>query len=171
MDIDHFKSKVLFPELTYAWENLYPADHDANMLKPRQEPSDGYLDPCSPEDDVERAIIYSIGLGDDGIDFTARDSDNKKALNTAYLLQKLHNGVSDEGKKKTATLRYLIMKRRGKILAHITDWLAAKNSNNREKEAWHEAELRKLLSRRSAFTMLMRSIETVKAHIPTDFLD
>lgn len=47
MDIEHFKAKAFeqFPELKYEWTNLYPADHDANMVKPRQEPQGGYLDP------------------------------------------------------------------------------------------------------------------------------
>lgn len=169
MEVDHFKPKSAFPELTYSWENLYPADRDANSAKPRIYPADGYLDPCSPQDDVEKDIIYLIGFGE--VSFTARDTNNLKAVNTARLLQKLHNGDTPESKKKTATLVHSITKRRDEILNLIIEWQDAQKNGNREKEAGYEQKLRNFLSRRSAFTMLMRSIEAVKKYIPSDFLD
>ena len=57
MDVDHFIPQNERPDLVYTWSNLFPADHKANMTKPRKTPHGGYLDPTNPNDNVEK---YSI---------------------------------------------------------------------------------------------------------------
>jgi hypothetical protein len=167
MDVEHFKAKAFDqqPELKYEWTNLYPADHDANMAKPRKDPEGGYLDPCS--NDVEKELLYTLGL-DGFTSFKAADASNIKACNTATLLDKIYNGDDFESNKKTATLRQEIFKKEKKILNTIIEWQGAKNQQDKFES---EAELKKLLSRKTSYTMLMRSISAVRRFIPQDFLD
>lgn len=170
MDVEHFKSKAINsqPELKYDWNNLFPADHDANLLKPVNEPDGGYLNPCI--DDVENEIIYHIFEG--GVtNFLAKDNNNIKARNTATLLKNIHNGKDCEAQKKAKTLQLLICKRHNKIKDAIIEWLGAKAKNDIKTEKQKEMELQNLLSRKNAFTMLMRSIPAVRNHIPEEFLD
>ncbi len=168
MDVEHFKAKAFDqqPELKYEWTNLYPADHDANMVKPRKDSKGGYLDPCSAVDDVEKDLLYV--LGPDGFtSFKAADSSNIKACNTATLLDKIHNGNDAESNKKTATLRQEIFKKETKIVNIICEWIGPDPKDKSKSED----ELKKLLSRKSSFTMLMRSLSAVRRFIPEDFLD
>lgn len=169
MDVEHFKAKAFaqHPELKYEWTNLYPADHDANMLKPRQEPEGGYLDPCADEDDVEKEILYTTLFGGESA-FKALNGNNLKAVNTATLLDKIHNGSNQESTKKTADLRHLIAKKEREVLNTIIQWLGASDEQDKFEA---ETKLKKLLSRRASFTMLMRSLKAVRRHIPPDFLD
>jgi len=57
MDVEHFIPKCEDSSLVYNWDNLYPADHSANMSKANRTPSGGYLDPCHNSDDVEQQIL------------------------------------------------------------------------------------------------------------------
>ncbi len=165
MDIEHFKSKALnhSPELRYEWTNLYPADHNANNAKPRTEPVGGYLDPCNPEDDVETEILYSLDFGPpQKIYFGTRDASNVKAVNTSLLLSKIHNGSDYESIKKTDTLRQLVFKKKEEVLETIIEWKVAKDEKNIQLIFEKESKLKTLLSRKSSFTMLIRSIPAVK---------
>jgi hypothetical protein len=124
MDIEHFKSKAFgqFPELKYEWTNLYPCSHDANMLKPRNEPIGSYLDPCDPNDNVETEIVYSLEM--DGFTFfDVLNENNIKAVNTCELLNKIHNGIDDYSRKKTAELRFLISKKEREVTTLIMEYL------------------------------------------------
>ncbi len=173
MDIEHFLSKNLnaHPELRYEWTNLYPADHDANMVKPRTTPEGGYLDPCNPDDDVENDLFYWLEFGGKTCHFKAINEENTKAKNTAQLLDKIHNGHDEASKLKTGGLRQALFDRREKINQVIMDWLSAKANGNLDKQIKKEILLKRLLSRKSSFTMLMRSTSAVKRHIPKEFLD
>ena len=104
MDIEHFWPRNEKPELTYAWSNLYPADHDANMHKPNQTPAGDYLDPCDPADDVEKDIRYAINIEGRSVYFEAVDPANVKAVNTAQLLERIHNGHTHDTRKKAVEL-------------------------------------------------------------------
>ena len=171
MDIEHFKSKAFgqHPELKYEWTNLYPCSHDANMLKPRIDPEGGYLDPCSPEDDVEKEIVYTLGFNGEA-SFDAYDEQNSKAKSTAELLDKIHNGGSDKDtQKKTATLRLYINKKADELKELIMDWQSVKG--NKEEEIRASRKIKNMLSRESDFTMLLRSLSCVKKHVPKDFFD
>jgi hypothetical protein len=117
MDVEHFLPKSEYPELRYEWTNLYPADHDANMMKPLVMPQGGYLNPCNPNDDVENDIAYSFKIDDeDGLKcyFEARDLGNIKAINTASLLRRLHNGHDKISIRKTRDLRFALLRKRDK---------------------------------------------------------
>jgi hypothetical protein len=173
MDIEHFYSKSEFPEKRYEWSNLYPADHNANMAKPRKMPEGGYLDPCNPNDDVETAIFYYLGFGGgDDIGFEAVDKNNPKAVNTVLLLDRIHNGHDYISREKVRQLKQLIYKKQTKIINEVCHWLAAQKNNDPYAENGHRLNLKRLLSRKSSFTMLMRSIDVVQKHLPkADFFD
>eukprot|EP01098_Paradermamoeba_levis_P014040 TRINITY_DN6587_c0_g1_i1.p3 TRINITY_DN6587_c0_g1~~TRINITY_DN6587_c0_g1_i1.p3 ORF type:complete len:251 (-),score=-7.16 TRINITY_DN6587_c0_g1_i1:1591-2343(-) len=170
MDVEHFIPQKERSDLKYKWSNLYPASHDANMMKPRNTPIGGYLDPCDPNDDVESELLYFLDYENDAVHFEAVDSTNVKAVNTATPLQKLHNGDASESKRKTAELRNAIHKRYVRILELIIDWRKAREENNMQSKFEMERKLKGLLSRKASFTMIMRSIKAVK-DLPPEFFD
>jgi hypothetical protein len=169
MDIEHFRSKAFgqFPELKYEWTNLYPCSHDTNMSKPRIEPNGGYLDPCDPNDDVETEIVYSLEMGGMAF-FDVLNYDNIKAVNTCKLLDKIHNGTDDYSKKKTAELRFLINKKEREVLELIMEYL---NEKDNEDKIRVSRKIKNILSRKSDFTMLLRSLSSVRKYVPEEFLD
>ena len=169
MDIEHFRSKAFgqFPELKYEWSNLYPCSHDANMSKPRNEPLGGHLDPCDLNDDVEKEIIYTLEMGGVAF-FDVLNENNIKAINTCKLLYKIHNGIDDYSRKKTAELRFLISKKEREVIDLIMEYLDEKNSENKLRII---RKIKNILSRKSDFTMLLRSLSCVKKYVPKDFLD
>jgi hypothetical protein len=168
MDIDHFVPKNEKPEWVCEWSNLYPADHKANMMKPRRMPEGGYLDPCDDNDDVEYEILYALSIDGEKPAFKARDNTNQKAVNTAGLLEHLHNGDDEDSKKNTTHLRFLIRKKYIEILNAILEWRAAKDEQDKFQA---ETEIKRLLSRRASFTALIRSVPAVRRDIPVEFLD
>jgi hypothetical protein len=169
MDVEHFIPQAERPDLKYDWSNLYPASHDANMVKPSKTPEGGYLDPC--KDDVEKEIRYAMNFGVQEIWFEASDPTNQKAVNTAQLLSKIHNGGNNaNSRKKTETLKHAIWTRKIDILKTIDKWREAKMSNKIDEEFQNRKYLQALLSKKAAFTMLMRSMDAVK-NLPSDFLD
>jgi hypothetical protein len=171
MDVEHFIPQNERPELRYTWTNLYPADAYANQMKPKKTPNGGYLDPCSPSDDVEKDIIYYFDVIGEECQFEPVNESNQKAINTAELLHRIHNGHDTDSHAKTAGLRKAIAIQRNKIYKSIMAWQHAKNSQNTFDEANYRRELKALLSRKAPFTMLMRSTSAVKMYIPKEFLD
>ncbi len=169
MDVEHFVSQDEDPSKRYEWSNLFPAEHRANKMKPRQTPDGGYLNPCNPEDDVEYEIQYSLSALGQEPNFTARNPENIKAVNTSNLLNRIHNGHNNDTKLATASLRYEIQKKYDHILHLMIQWLASPDGSNIKHQ--YEMELRFHLSRRSSFTMLLRNMVTVLNHIPDHFLD
>jgi hypothetical protein len=170
MDIEHFKSKNFgqFPELKYEWTNLYPCSHDANMSKPRNEPIGGYLDPSDESDDVEKEIVYTLGFNGEA-NFDVLNSINEKAINTVNLLDKIHNGSDFDSRHKKAALRFYINKKSDEVKDLIMEWLDVKG--NVEDEIRASRKIKNILSRKSDFTMLLRSLSCVKKYVPNDFLD
>lgn len=171
MEVEHFKSKAFSqsPELRYEWSNLYPCTHDANILKPKKDPEGGYLDPCDATDDVEKDIIYSLGFGGKAY-FDPLDEQNIKAKNTAKLLNKVHNGIDYNSTQKTAKLRLLISKKEHEVKDLIMAWLNACKSGLKVEEIRLSQQIKEILSRKSDFTMLLRSLDCIK-YLPADFLD
>lgn len=169
MDIEHFRSKAFgqFPELKYEWTNLYPCSHDANMSKPRIEPIGGYLDPCKSKEDVEKEIIYILEMGGVAF-FDVLNEDNVKAVNTCSLLDKIHNGTDDYSRKKTAELRFLISKKERELIDLIMEWLFEKEHEDKIRAS---RKIKNILSRKSDFTMLLRSLSSVRKYVPVDYLD
>ena len=169
MDVEHFIPQVEAPELVYTWTNLFPADGHANRMKPRATPTGGYLKPCDPEDNVETEIIYTLSPYGYDPQFTPLNATNIKAANTCTLLNRVHNGHSEDTKKLTVDLRHAIHKKYIDVLKKIIEWQDAATGSQEKVQA--ERELREMLSRRSAFTMLCRSIPAVRQRVPADFLD
>ncbi len=169
MDVEHFIPQNENPSLVYEWNNLYPANHDANMSKPRSTPEGGYLDPCNPDDHVEEELFYGLGACGENPEFGVRDTNNTKAINTAELLTRLHNGHSVDSKKKTESLRYAIRLKYDEINHAIMAWLATQE--NTQERFQKECLLKRLLSRRSSFTMLCRSMPAVRKYLDDSFFD
>jgi hypothetical protein len=168
MDIEHFKPQNERPDLVYEWTNLFPAAHLANMIKPRSTPAGGLLDPSDPTDNVETEIQYALSSYGDTPSFGATDPANVRAVNTANLLNRVHNGHDKDSRKSTDTLRHVISKRYIEILHKIIEWERAAPASQEKFQA--QTELKSLLSRRSSFTMLIRSIPAVRT-LPADFFD
>lgn len=168
MDIEHFVPQNERPDLVYSWTNLFPCEHYSNMIKPRITPAGGYLNPCDPNDDVEVEIRYSLSVYGEEPYFEARDGQNLKAINTANLLQRVHNGHDLNTSKGTAELRHAIHKKYIQILNKIVEWQHHPDGSDQKFQA--ARELKDLLSRRSSFTMLVRSIPAVRL-LPPEFLD
>ncbi|SFF03855.1 hypothetical protein [Nitrosomonas sp. Nm166] len=168
MDIDHFLPQKDRPDLIYDWNNLFPAGHYANMTKPRKYPPGGYLNPCDPTDDVEKEILYTL-LPLDKPNFSAKDINNIKAVNTARLLDIVHNGSNNNGYQATATLRHFIHKKENELLNTIIEWKDLPENSDDKHHV--EVKLKRMLSRKSSFTMLCRSIAAVRRYIPKEFLD
>ena len=165
MDVDHFKPKNQFPNLVYDWNNLFPISHIANMLRTRQYPIGGLLDPCNPNDDVENRIIYATAEFCQQPYFHAIDSTDTQAVNTASQLNRVHNGHNDTTYKKTSSLRHAIQKKRHMIVELILKWVTCQD---RISKVELELELRLLLSKRQSFTMLMRNLPEVRTHLPEE---
>jgi hypothetical protein len=171
MEVEHFIPQNERPDLKYSWTNLYPADADANKMKPNKTPNGGYLDPCSPLDDVEKDITYRFDVDLEECQFESVNLSNKKAINTAQLLHRIHNGHDVNTKAKTAGLRKAIAMQRDKIYKTILAWQHAQKFKDAVEEANYRLELKTLLSKKAPFTMLMRSTSAVKIYVPKEFLD
>jgi hypothetical protein len=171
MDVEHFKSKSFsqYPLLKYDWQNLYPCSHDANISKPVIEPVGGYLDPCESGDDVEREIVYDL-MFNGKANFGVLNKQNSKAVNTVNLLDKVHNGHDFDSTQKTATLRYFISKKSFELINLIGNWQNFKLNGQLIEEVRTELKLKEILSRKNEFTMLLRSLSSVK-YLPDEFLD
>ena len=158
IEIDHFLPRIERPDLKYAWSNLYASDHKANISKPKTTPPGGYLDPCNPEDDVEKQILYVLSM-DDTPNFQARDVSNQKAMNTAILLNRLHKD-----------LKKAVQDKHNAVLRMMAEWGTAQKRDDRQRVFELEIELKQVLSRTSNFTMLIRSSYLVR-RLPTEFFD
>jgi len=158
MEVDHFVTQNETADQTYVWQNLYAIDQKANKQRPKQTPLGGYLDPCDEGDDVENEIIYIVEFGGNSL-FKAKNLTNQKAVNTAALLNHLHRDLKPAVKDK-----------HHEIVNAVAEWDHAKRLGNEQEELEKELLLKKLLSRDSHFTMLMRSIRAIRS-LPSDFFD
>lgn len=158
MEVDHFVPQNERPDLAYTWENLYAIDNKANKQRPKQTPPGGYLNPCDPADDVEKEIVYVVEFGGTAL-FRARNEANTKAVNTAKLLNHLHKD-----------LKPAVRNKHHEVVNAVAEWYHAKGSGDQREELEKEVLLRKLLSRDSHFTMLMRSIKAIQS-LPFNFFD
>jgi hypothetical protein len=159
MDVDHLEPVASNPGRVLDWTNLYPADHKANIMRGNYYPTGGLLDPCA--DAVESELRYTLVEQGEKPGFHAADESNIKAVNTAHLLDVIHNGrpSSPASHKSTIHLRYLIEKRYKTVLETWGEYGHATDDQSRLEA---EDQLRVLLSRKSSFTMLMRSIPCIR---------
>ena len=173
MDVDHFEPVSHNPGRVLDWTNLYPAAHKANVMRGDQYPPGGLLDPCSATDNVEFDIIYTLVEQGEKPGFHPREPDNAKAVNTASLLDALHNGQpnSPVSNKSTRHLRYLIEKKYKMVREAWGNYWRARAQQD-EQTIFEAADtLKALLSRKSSFTMLMRSLPFIRNDVPTNLLD
>lgn len=171
MDVDHFMPVNQEPALKYEWDNLFPAAHKANMMRPRQWPAGGLLDPC--RDAVETRLVATIGIQGQGPHFEAMSAGDQAAHNTAELLNTLHNGRpgDDNSRLNTKHLRVTIAAQYERVMRAIQHFLAAQNSGNPQRQANTRRDLQLLLSRQAPFTQLMRAMYSVVEFVPAELLD
>ena len=162
MVVDHLEPVVTNPTRVLDPSNLYPAAYKANVMRGDFFPPGGLLDPCS--DDVENEIRYSLLEQGELLSFQAVDSSNIKAVNTAHLLDLLHNGKPNniDSQKSARNLRFLIEKRYKTVLETWGKYWRAKAQEDQDDILDYQQTLRHLLSRESSFTMLMRSIPIIR---------
>jgi hypothetical protein len=164
MDVDHFIPAGQNPNLTFDWNNLFPASHQANMMRPRTLPVGGLLNPCV--DNVEVEITYFLDPFGEDPGFLARDSTNVKAANTVALLNRLHNGDGTiKSIQGTKHLRVAIQRKFIQVIQAHNEYMIAQSTGTPQEQAQTEHNLRMLLSRRKAFTMLMRSIPAINKNL------
>lgn len=151
LEVDHFIPQSENDTLVYEWSNLFPISPLANRMRRKTTPSGGYLNPCI--DNVEREINYVCLPLLDIFEFEASDPSNQAAANTAALLRHLHNG----GPKTMRSVRGLqkAIKDRHSEIGELYIAYCNPTSENESREA--AAKLKKLFSRESAFTMILRN--------------
>lgn len=171
MDVDHFVPVNQNPTLKFEWNNLFPAAHKANMMRPRQWPAGGLLDPC--RDDVKARLLATIGANGQAPHFEAAHVTDQAARNTAALLNLLHNGkLNDENSRlNTKHLRVTIAAQYDRVMRAIIQYLAAQNDSSPQRLASARRDLRLLLSRQAPFTQLMRAMQPVVEYVPAELLD
>lgn len=171
MDVDHFVPVNQDPALTFDWNNLFPAAHKANMMRPRRWPAGGLLDPC--RDAIATRLLATIGANGRVPRFEAADAADQAAGNTADLLNLLHNGrPNDENSRlNTKHLRVTIAAQYERVMQAIIRFLAAQNGTNPQRLANARRDLQVLLSRQSPFTQLMRAMHPVMEYVPVELLD
>ncbi|HEX8530320.1 MAG TPA: hypothetical protein VF646_09870, partial [Cytophagales bacterium] len=120
-------------------------------------------------------IVCHVYPGGHKINFYALNPGNDKARNTAELLNTLHQGRKgdQDSIQKVKQLRSLIRKKCQKVQDNICDWLHAEKIGDEQEAKRRKEELKKLLSRKAAFTMIVRSMSVVKRCClpPTEFFD
>lgn len=168
LEIDHFIPQNERPDLVHEWTNLFPCEHSTNKLRTRRTPEGGYLNPTVIEDDVESMILYSADFQFENISFTPADHSDPKTKNTCELLERVHNGHDALSKMTTANLRAEIRYRANEILKEFDLWRNADEDSDQKQE--YKDTLKRFLSRKSSFTMLMRSMPLVQKYC-TAFFD
>jgi len=171
MDVDHFVPVNQNAALKYEWSNLFPAAHKANMMRPRQWPAGGLLDPC--RDKVSERLLATIGPNGREPRFEAADTTDAAARNTAELLNLLHNGKAGDELSimNTKHLRVTIRERYDQVLHAIIQYKHVCTLDNAQQLAAARRKLSGLLSRRAPFTQLMRAMVAVQEYVPVDLLD
>lgn len=156
-DIEHFKAHGGGELLKYLWLNLYLACHICNLYKGT---IPNILDPCNPDEDVEKLIIHELVPLDYIPKFYPFDPKNEKTVNTCKLLDKIHNGSDEKSKRKTASLRKAIEIRARELKIAIIAYYRNADENEQGKRYKALQKIKQICSRRSPYTMLMRSVAT-----------
>lgn len=162
-DVEHFKPHKGDEKLKYNWSNLYLACSNCNQYKSAL--FEDILDPCNPEHDVETLIIYELSdIYDEPHFYVANiDIENPPVAlqtiqNTCDLLEKIHNGTNPEMAKKTIALRTDIDLKAKTLINAMLDYYRAYYDNDSVAQQKAEKTIKKIVSRHSPYTMLMRSI-------------
>lgn len=165
--VDHRKPKGQFPELEYAWGNLFPACNEFNCNGRRQKtyPDGGLLDPgegieAKVIQQVEHTVSMSLrGAGNISLIFRARDAADVSAENTARELDRIHNGTDSEATATASSLHTAICVHIAAIAPLVHDYAILAASSVADPVALDERcwRVTKLVSRRAPYAMLVRS--------------
>lgn len=150
--VDHRRPQAQFPDLVFAWHNLFPTCRDCNERRPAY-PAEGLLDPGA--DNIESRLHQTLRPGPDGPEapsFAAIDPRDASAAATARELEHLHNQDS----LKAAELRAAIAQRIDEVLTELLHFDAHGSATRGPVRQALEAELRHGFSRRAPFTALVR---------------
>jgi uncharacterized protein (TIGR02646 family) len=169
--IDHRRQQRQFPHLTYTWTNLFPTcnEHNCNGRRQQFYPDGGLLDPGAGhrlEERLVQSVEHPSGVltsKETRFTFKAVQDEDVAASNTSKELDRIHNATDSTARWSVRALRAAILER----VTLIADKLRELESAEGDTRAKLEAELRELFSRRSPYTMLVRScfehLESAKA--------
>lgn len=160
-EVDHRIPRSVWQEGKLEWRNLFPACRYCNLRRNGRYPSEGLI---SPGEDVEGRLSQRVLTSEDGLsvecEFRAKRLGDHAAMRTAEELRHVHSSeTATTGRASMATQElldeihdhyyYVLYPQEMKVLR-------GRRRDERDEDA--EAELRRLLSRRAPFTMLMRSL-------------
>lgn len=175
LTVDHREPKSVNQARINDWTNLYASCSKCNQRRGNNYPSGGLLFNADG-DDVEMSIEYATVDGDKFDDITcvfATASTDQKVINTAAELDELHNASSTTSvahKADARELRKTIMGEIVKLLRLIQSYWVTLNSGTVLEKQKIEVKLRKTLSRKSRFSMILR-IEVGNNPMITQFFD
>jgi hypothetical protein len=159
-EVDHRVPRSVWDDGKFEWRNLFPACRYCNMRRPAYH-VDGLI---SPGEDVETRISQRARTSEDGVsvecEFRPRRLGDLPAMRTAEELRHIHAIGSATTDRASAAARELL----DKVHDHYFHVLypqeirVLRGRQRDEVDSTAEAELRRLLSRRAPFTMLMRSL-------------
>lgn len=150
------------------WGNLYPAEKGANGRRKKSWPVGGLLQPDG-RDDVEGRLEQEIVAEPTDILclFQAKDPSDVAAVNTAQELYDLHHDDQDaDGPNKARDLRraiqhqLLFVLQKAQVVLDLRHTRAPDDAERRKEEQIFQ----RLVSRRSPYTMLVRSCVHRKLH-------
>ena len=152
--IDHFIPQNEDKDKILDWNNLFLSCDDCNSMRPRKIPANGWLNPCNPEDDVEKDIKYKVEKVTHKPIFIA-SKDEQKIKNTIHLLERLHYGHDPKTVFRTSSLREAIKDRAIELKDAMLDYF---KKDDFEEKQLQQKTIKNVVSKRSPFTMLMRSV-------------
>jgi HNH endonuclease len=161
IQVEHRRPRSHWPEGTHHWPNLFPACAFCNGRRSKSHPEVGLL---SPGDGIERRIVQLARVDRSGTaiecEFMAFDPKDLVAQATAEELERLHSGHG----ARSPRARYATRGLRDMIHDHFLDEVhplvlkVRRARSRRQPDAFAEAALATVISRRAPFTMLVRSL-------------
>ncbi len=97
--IDHFRPKSTFPELAYAWENLFPACDQCQQHK-GEDFDDDLLRPDASDYRFERYFLFNSRTGMIEVNARASDDDQRRAAHSIAALG-LNRGRRPDARKRS----------------------------------------------------------------------
>lgn len=146
----------------FQWDNLFPSCARCNGRRRRKKPPVGGL--LSPGEGVEKRLVQrAIPSGIDlAFDFAAVDQTDSRAVNTAKELARIHELEAGEQTTENTefALRDLQREIHDQYIGRVfpLELKVRRGRRDGDVDPSVEEELRRMLSRKARFTMLMRSL-------------
>lgn len=141
--------------LEYTWTNLFPICKGCNGRREKSWPAGGM---ASPGEGIEARILQRwTGCLNQEVQFEARDLTDAPALNTVSELRRMHFGGTPAGKPKARDLIDAIKSTLIRMYEAQNVLRDAEEAGDADAIVEARATLRDILSRRSDYTMLIRS--------------